>query len=165
MFAIRGAARVWGRAQRGSVSAGTTRLRTLASATENGGSAAGGPADAGGSAAAPGGTGATGATTGAGAAASGAEAAAGSPPPPSAEAIELVRLRERVTELENERLRLLADMENTRRIAAKDVDSARKFGIQKFAKDMLNVSDDISRALGSVPVGSLTPALPPFVKV
>ncbi len=159
MIAVMLGARVVGRGARGARIGASSVARTLATATDTATGATGG-ASAGATPTPP----AAGATTGAGA--TGDAAGAAPPPPLSPEAQELARLRVRNLELENERLRLLAEMENTRRIAAKDVDIARKFGIQKFAKDMLNVSDDISRALASVPAGShLTSELPPFVKV
>jgi molecular chaperone GrpE len=48
-------------------------------------------------------------------------------------------------------LRSLAEQENTRRIALRDVDSARQFAIKSFAKSLLDVSDNLSRALDAVP--------------
>jgi molecular chaperone GrpE len=48
-------------------------------------------------------------------------------------------------------LRALADAENARNIARRDVENARKFGVQNFAKDILDVADNLERAMGSVP--------------
>jgi len=48
-------------------------------------------------------------------------------------------------------MRALAEAENTRSIARRDVESNRKFAIQKFACDILDVADNLSRAAGSVP--------------
>jgi len=53
------------------------------------------------------------------------------------------------------RLRALADAETTRRIALKDVEIARNFSVSKFAKQLLDVSDNLQRALDSVPEGDL----------
>jgi molecular chaperone GrpE len=65
-------------------------------------------------------------------------------------------LQERVQELENElaamkdrSLRALADAENTRRRALKDVEDARAFGGTKLANDLLPVLDNLDRALNA----------------
>ncbi len=51
--------------------------------------------------------------------------------------------------LKNQLLRSLAKQENTRQIARKDVESARNFAIQSFAKSLLEVSDNLQRAMDS----------------
>jgi molecular chaperone GrpE len=56
-----------------------------------------------------------------------------------------------IRDLKSQLLRSLADQENTRRIAKKDVDSAKKFATQSFAKSLLEVSDNLERALQAVP--------------
>ena len=48
-------------------------------------------------------------------------------------------------------LRSLAEQENTRRIAQRDVQDARNFAVKSFAKSLLEVSDNLSRALQVVP--------------
>jgi molecular chaperone GrpE len=48
-------------------------------------------------------------------------------------------------------LRALAEAENARTIARRDVESNRKFAVQKFASDVLDVADNLSRAADSVP--------------
>lgn len=65
-------------------------------------------------------------------------------------------LQDRVQELENElaalkdrSLRALADAENTRRRALKDVEDARAFGGTKLANDLLPVLDNLDRALNA----------------
>ncbi len=50
-------------------------------------------------------------------------------------------------ELNDRLLRTLADLENTRRRAEREKAEARIYGIEKFAADMLGVSDNLSRAL------------------
>ena len=60
-------------------------------------------------------------------------------------------LQAEVKDLKDQLLRSLAEQDNTRRIAQKDVESARHFAIQKFAKSLLDVSDNLTRALESVP--------------
>ncbi len=50
-------------------------------------------------------------------------------------------------------LRALAEMENTRRRAARDKADAGKYAIQAFARDLLPVSDNLRRAVDSVDPG------------
>merc|ERR1712060_924034 len=56
-----------------------------------------------------------------------------------------------VKELKDQLLRTLADQENTRRIARRDVESARQYAITSFAKSLLDTADNLTRAMGSVP--------------
>ena len=53
--------------------------------------------------------------------------------------------------LKNQLLRALADAENARRRAKKDVEDARNYAISRFAQDLLGVADNLSRALESIP--------------
>ena len=55
------------------------------------------------------------------------------------------------TELKDQLLRALAETENVRRRAKKDVADAGRYGIANFARDMLAVSDNMARALDSIP--------------
>jgi molecular chaperone GrpE len=48
-------------------------------------------------------------------------------------------------------LRALAEAENARKRSIKDRDDASKYAVSSFAKDLLNVADNLRRALGSVP--------------
>ena len=57
---------------------------------------------------------------------------------------DLNQMRDRV-------LRALAEAENTRRRAEKDVADARKFAIAGFARDILSVADNMQRALDAAP--------------
>jgi len=57
---------------------------------------------------------------------------------------------EQTAEMKDRLLRALADVENTRRRAARDVEDARKYASSGFAKDLLNVSDNLRRALDAV---------------
>ena len=63
---------------------------------------------------------------------------------------ELADLKEKQEEMEAKYLSGLAEMENTRRIAKNDVENARKFAVKGFAKDILEVADNLSRGLDSV---------------
>jgi len=60
-------------------------------------------------------------------------------------------LQKEVTGLKDSLLRSLAEQENTRRIATRDVASAKQFAITSFAKSLLDTSDNLSRALDAVP--------------
>jgi molecular chaperone GrpE len=51
------------------------------------------------------------------------------------------------TELKDKLLRTLADMENMRRRTEREVADARTYGVTGFARDMLNVADNVRRAL------------------
>ena len=57
----------------------------------------------------------------------------------------------KVKENNDKYLRALAEMENVRRRATKDVDIAKKFALQNFAKSLLDVADNLTRASDSVP--------------
>ncbi|RCL02319.1 MAG: molecular chaperone GrpE [Candidatus Tokpelaia sp. JSC189] len=57
-------------------------------------------------------------------------------------------------ELKDRVMRLSADMENLRRRTARDVINAKTYSITNFARDMLSVSDNLSRALHAIPVGA-----------
>ena len=63
----------------------------------------------------------------------------------------VARLETEVADLKDRLLRALAETENLRRRAARDVDDARQFGIGKFAGDLVGVADNLERALASVP--------------
>ena len=52
--------------------------------------------------------------------------------------------------LRDQLLRTLADAENTRRRADRDREEAAKYGISRFAKDLLTVADNLRRALDAV---------------
>ena len=53
--------------------------------------------------------------------------------------------------LKDQLLRALADAENARRRARKDVEDARTYAISRFAQDLLGVADNLARALDSIP--------------
>jgi len=57
-------------------------------------------------------------------------------------------------ELKDQLLRALAETENVRRRAKKDIADAGRYGIANFARDMLSVSDNMTRALDSTPDGA-----------
>lgn len=61
------------------------------------------------------------------------------------------RLEAELAELKDRSLRALADAENTRRRAQRELNDARKYAASGIIKDLLNVSDNLHRALESVP--------------
>jgi len=66
-------------------------------------------------------------------------------------ALEIIRV-----EMEHWRdraLRAMAELENQKRIHALEVERANKFGISGFAKDLLDVADNMTRALEAVSAG------------
>ncbi|MBK2150387.1 nucleotide exchange factor GrpE [Francisella tularensis] len=56
-------------------------------------------------------------------------------------------LEDSCDQFKDEALRAKAEMENIRKRAERDVSNARKFGIEKFAKELLPVIDSIEQAL------------------
>ncbi len=48
-------------------------------------------------------------------------------------------------------MRALAEAQNVRRRAQQDVERERKFGVERFAKDVLSVADNLGRALSALP--------------
>lgn len=64
----------------------------------------------------------------------------------------ITHLEFQIKDLKDNLLRSLAEQENTRRIAARDVANARSFAISSFAKSLLDTSDNLSRALEAVPL-------------
>jgi len=67
-------------------------------------------------------------------------------------------LAEQVAALEKERdelndrmLRALAETDNVRKRANRQIAEERTYAVEKFARDLLNVSDNLSRAIDAVP--------------
>jgi len=55
-------------------------------------------------------------------------------------------------ELQDKHLRAVAEGQNIRRRAQQDVEKERKFGIERFARDVLSVADNLARALSALPM-------------
>lgn len=64
---------------------------------------------------------------------------------------EVNKLKAANAELASSRLMLLAEMENVRRIASRDVETAKAYALQSFSKRLLDVVDNLGRAVESVP--------------
>jgi molecular chaperone GrpE len=69
----------------------------------------------------------------------------------SQEADPIATLEAEKADLRDKLLRSLADVENIRRRADREAADARTYAVTGFARDMLNVADNIRRALDSVP--------------
>ena len=54
-------------------------------------------------------------------------------------------------QLKDRLLRALSEAENTRRRGAREVKDAAKYGISNFARDLVEVADNLRRALAAVP--------------
>ncbi|MCG5234478.1 nucleotide exchange factor GrpE [Xanthobacter oligotrophicus] len=65
-------------------------------------------------------------------------------------AAEKQRLEAEIASMKDKFLRAFAEAENIRRRAEKEVVDAKTYGIASFARDVLNVADDLARALGTV---------------
>jgi molecular chaperone GrpE len=63
----------------------------------------------------------------------------------------IAELEGEVVGLKDQILRTLAEAENVRKRAAREVSDAKIYAVEKFAGDMLSVSDNLSRALGALP--------------
>jgi molecular chaperone GrpE len=76
-------------------------------------------------------------------------------------AADVQQLQAEKAELQDKLLRALAEAQNIRRRAQQDVERERKFGIERLAKDVLSVADNLGRALAALPDNAdrLDPAL------
>lgn len=63
----------------------------------------------------------------------------------------LADLEAELAETKDRMLRAMAETENMRRRAARDTEEARKYAVTGFARELLEVADNLSRALQSVP--------------
>ena len=71
---------------------------------------------------------------------------------PKERALEVLdRLQKENEELKDRALRVTAEMENLRKRTAREVSDARTYATSNFARDMLNVADNLARALEAIP--------------
>ena len=76
---------------------------------------------------------------------------------------ELAALKAEVGALKEQILRYAAEAENTKRRAEREANDARAYAIQKFARDLLGVADNLARALAHEPAGLEDPVVKNFV--
>src|SRR6201996_4817403 len=77
------------------------------------------------------------------------------PDPASVEA-----LTKEVAEARDKMLRTLAEMENLRQRTRREVSDAKIYGITGFARDVLDIADNLQRALDAVPAEARAAADP-----
>jgi molecular chaperone GrpE len=82
-------------------------------------------------------------------------------PEPTVEVLQRVveGLQAENAELQDKHLRAVAESQNIRRRAQQDVEKERKFGIERFARDVLSVADNLGRALSALPADDFDPAI------
>lgn len=80
-----------------------------------------------------------------------------------ATADEVTALKVETAALKEQILRYAAEAENTRRRAEREANDARAYAIQKFARDLLGVADNLSRALAHEPADTGDAAVKNFV--
>jgi molecular chaperone GrpE len=71
--------------------------------------------------------------------------------PHAAEFAVLEALRAEIEVLKDQRLRALAEVENVRRRAERERVEASQYAMTKFARDMVGIADNFSRALAAAP--------------
>src|SRR5580693_10186999 len=69
-------------------------------------------------------------------------------------------LAKEVAEARDKMLRTLAEMENLRKRTAREVADARVYGITGFARDVLDIADNLQRTLDAVPADTRAEADP-----
>jgi molecular chaperone GrpE len=69
-------------------------------------------------------------------------------------------LRREAAEARDKMLRTLAEMENLRKRTSREVTDARTYGITGFARDVLEIADNLQRALDAVPAEAKATADP-----
>ena len=70
----------------------------------------------------------------------------------------IAELQAEKADLQDKYLRAVAESQNIRRRGQQDVEKERKFGIERFARELLSVADNLGRALSAVPA-ELDPAM------
>ncbi len=80
------------------------------------------------------------------------------PDDPEAGSVEM--LQKEAADARDKMLRTLAEMENLRKRTAREVADARAYGITGFARDVLEIADNLQRALDAVPAEAKASADP-----
>jgi molecular chaperone GrpE len=80
----------------------------------------------------------------------------GAPCEPEADAgaapdVTMAEVEAELAETKDRLLRALAETENQRRRATRDVEEAHKYAVTNFSRELLDVADNLSRALAAVP--------------
>jgi molecular chaperone GrpE len=85
-----------------------------------------------------------------------AGAPAGDEAQATADSARIEALTAEAADLRDKLLRTLAEMENLRRRTEREVADAKSYAIAAFARDVLNVADNMERALAAVPAEAVT---------
>ncbi|NND50388.1 MAG: nucleotide exchange factor GrpE [Rhizobiales bacterium] len=70
---------------------------------------------------------------------------------PVSESEQLAALQAEITDYRDRLLRSMAEMDNLRKRTQREKDDATRFAISRFARDIIGISDDLSRAIEAVP--------------
>lgn len=73
--------------------------------------------------------------------------------------MQLAAAQQEIADLKEQVLRIQAEMQNVRRRAELDVEKAHKFGLEKFANEMVAVVDNLERGLAAAPEEEATKAI------
>jgi molecular chaperone GrpE len=66
----------------------------------------------------------------------------------------IAKLEGELAEAKDKMLRAMAETENVRRRLEREKDESNRYAITRFARDLLDVADNLQRALDAVPVGA-----------
>lgn len=69
------------------------------------------------------------------------------------------KVAELEAQLKDVQLRAQAEIQNVQRRAERDIENARKYALERFSKDLLEVVDNLERALESTPESEATRAM------
>lgn len=83
------------------------------------------------------------------------------PDDPEPDSVEL--LQKEAAEARDRMLRTLAEMENLRKRTAKEVADSKLYGVTGFARDVLDIADNLQRALDAVPAEARAAADPGLI--
>lgn len=75
---------------------------------------------------------------------------AGELPQDGGDKAEIARLETELATLKDQALRAMADADNVKKRAEREVQAAKVYGVERFAQDVLSVSDNLARALMTI---------------
>lgn len=64
--------------------------------------------------------------------------------------LQLKEMEDKVSASKDKMMRALADAENARTIAKRDVENANQYAVTKFAKSLLSVADNLTLAVDAI---------------
>lgn len=75
---------------------------------------------------------------------------AGELPSENGDKAEIARLETELATLKDQALRAMAEADNVKKRAEREVQAAKTYGVERFAQDVLSVSDNLARALMTI---------------